>query len=165
MSVDSTELLNRRHLSDAARDGGWLTQYPQVEAEAITETEGDAESDREGQTETETDCELTFDDVIVYAPPTSTREISDQPVDATASIDTNSRGGHRIHGGLLSQSELQSVSTMVVTYGNGVPTSLLAVEQLRRSGTLSATERAIVVDCPWYVQCAVTNTHTHVILH
>jgi pyruvate/2-oxoglutarate/acetoin dehydrogenase E1 component len=44
MSVDSTDLLNRRHLTDAVRDNAWLTRYP-----------------------SDIDDELSFADVIIYS--------------------------------------------------------------------------------------------------
>jgi hypothetical protein len=46
MFVDSTDLLNKRHLYDNLKDEKWLTTYPE-----------------------DPEDELTFDDIIVYEKP------------------------------------------------------------------------------------------------
>jgi hypothetical protein len=107
MCVDSTDLLNRRHLSEGAKDGQWLTLYPP----------GDEE-------------ELGFDDIIAYCRPGHSIE------------GLGGRGGENLKEGVVDALDLESSSTVViVTYGNGVPTCLLAVDsfyQQRRADQHSA---------------------------
>jgi pyruvate/2-oxoglutarate/acetoin dehydrogenase E1 component len=79
MSVDSTDLLNRRHLSDEKKDEFMLSHFPSK-----------SES-------------YHFDEVIVYSPR------------STSVAVPSSEGKHQI---------------VIVTYGNGVPTSLLAQDKL-----------------------------------
>lgn len=77
MSVDSTDLLNRRHLVDDNKDEFMLTTYP-PESESYH-----------------------FDEVIVYTPRNTTNGASKSKI-------------------------------VIVTYGNGVPTSLQAQDQLEK---------------------------------
>jgi hypothetical protein len=101
MCVDSTDLLNRRHLSEGAKDGQWLTLYPAGYEE-----------------------DLGFDDIIAYC------------------RGSGGGGGGHSKEGVADALDLKSSSTVViVTYGNGVPTSLLAVDyfyQQRRADQQSA---------------------------
>ena len=144
MCVDSTDLLNRRHLSESAKDGQWLTLYPP----------GDQE-------------ELAFGDIIAYRRP-------ERPIEGAGGGAGGGRGAGGGDAGVRENSkqgevdtlDLESSSTVViVTYGNGVPTSLSAVDsfyQQRRALTLPvgdatggheipAVNRAeviTVIDCP-----------------
>ena len=52
MSVDSTDLLNKRHIDDNNKDDKWLFQYPNTEDSA----------------------ELTFDDIIIYRPDSTEKD-------------------------------------------------------------------------------------------
>jgi 2-oxoisovalerate dehydrogenase E1 component len=96
MSVDSTDLLNRRHLYE--KDDIMLNTYPDK-----------AEDD------------LTFDDIIVYG------------------RHTDSEFG---------TAKSKKKCTAVVSYGNGVPTSLAAMDELCGKHGLTPDE-VIVIDCPY----------------
>jgi|EP00945_MAST-04E_sp_MAST-4E-sp1_P002826 2-oxoisovalerate dehydrogenase E1 component len=86
MTVDSTDILNRRHVFD--RDNRWMTKYP-----------------------TELDNVLDFDTVI-------------------------------LHG---DSKDKEEKDLAIVTYGNGVPTAMLAQQELEGK---NAFENVTVVDCP-----------------
>ncbi len=100
MSVDSTDLLNRRHLRDTEKDEYFLQQYP-AEAE-----------------------ELSFDEISRYKV---------QRDGSAGDVVVRSDGG-----------DVPRKKVAIVSYGNGVPTSLLAMEILENQG-LDVT----VVDCPY----------------
>jgi pyruvate/2-oxoglutarate/acetoin dehydrogenase E1 component len=106
MLVDSTDLLNRRHLVDADKDDFWLTRYPLLTGSGGVPSSGDGDQD-----------ELTFDDIVVYA---SSQAISQH--------DRRKR-------------------VVIVSYGNGVPTSLIARDALQKQ--LADTHEVVVVDCPF----------------
>jgi 2-oxoisovalerate dehydrogenase E1 component len=90
MSVDSTDLLNRRHLmDDGTKDDLMLSYYPQ-----------------------DLNDEMTFDDVVVYK---------------NKNIDDNNNNKKKL---------------AIISYGNGVPTSLLAMKSLDM-------DNIIVIDCPY----------------
>lgn len=94
MCVDSTDLLNRRHLLEGAKDGLWLTLYPPEDEE-----------------------ELGFGDIIAYCRP-------EHPI-------KGKRGGGNSQEEVVGTPDIESSSTVViVTYGNGVPTALIAVNSL-----------------------------------
>lgn len=93
MLVDSTDLLNRRHLEDASKDEYWLSTYPVAT--------GSVEKD-----------EMSFDDVIVYP------------------SDKASTSGKKV---------------VVVSYGNGLPTSLIARKTIEKEHTNASVT---VIDCP-----------------
>ncbi len=95
MSVDSTDLLNRRHLYE--KDEIMLTMYPEKSAD-----------------------DLTFDDIIIY-------HKSEHADDKKAS---------------------KKKRVAIVSYGNGVPTSLAAMDELITKHGVSADE-IITVDCPY----------------
>jgi hypothetical protein len=104
MTVDSTDLLNRRHLTDAVRDNAWLTRYP-----------GDI------------DDELSFADVVVYSLNFHDHEGADSRSGVEAKypdevVETDIRMSEMLTG----------VRVILVTYGNGVPTCLRAAEELYR---------------------------------
>lgn len=103
MLVDSTDLLNRRHLVDADKDDAWLSVYPEAAAD---------------------DGEMPFDEIVVYAPPS-------------------------MQGAAGSSSSVSSQKKIViVSYGNGVPTSLIARTALQ-SRLESSNAHITVVDCPY----------------
>lgn len=150
LSVDSTHLLTRRHLSEEERDKKWLTYYP-------SSSEGD----------------LAFSDVIIY----HQGETPEAGVDGQRSSDdhndplqTVTDNGRRIDKkckfnmcdedfALIEEKAVaqhRSTTVAVVTYGNGVPTSLLALSSHFKSveGTdnipkvAKSKEVFAVVDCP-----------------
>lgn len=100
MLVDSTDLLNRRHLSEEAKDEKWLSSYPSDESE-----------------------EMSFHDITVYP-------------------NTNI-----IHPEKKVTKKNKPKNTVVVTYGNGVPTALLAQAALN-TDTISQNN-VTVIDCPY----------------
>lgn len=102
MFVDSTDLLNKRHLVDKERDDLWLTRYPNRHEE-------------EGG-------ELSFDSIIVYHP---------LPLE--------------------SHPAAKGFNVAIVSYGNGVPTSLGArVQYMRKIASLTpgSTVNISVLDMP-----------------
>jgi 2-oxoisovalerate dehydrogenase E1 component len=100
MSVDSTDLLNRRHLDASARDDGWIAKYPGSEEE------------------------LTFDHVIVYS----------SELNGKGNQDTNYS---------------TDVALAIVTYGNGVPSALLAARHLSEQPSISQGGSVVVIDAPY----------------
>jgi deoxyxylulose-5-phosphate synthase len=107
MLVDSTDLLNRRHLVDADKDDFWLTRYPLLTGSGGVPSSGDGDQD-----------ELTFDDIVVYARPA-----------------------------LTTSQQARKKLVVIVSYGNGVPTSLIARDVLQKQ--LADTHEVVVVDCPF----------------
>jgi hypothetical protein len=107
MSVDSTDLLNRRHLCDdgSKKDGLMLTRYPPADSSA----------------------DMTFDEIVMYA-------------------RDNKKAKKKARKEVL-----------IVTYGNGLPTSVLAMESLLSSQDLQLLSGTLehggvnvaVVDCPY----------------
>lgn len=97
MSVDSTDLLNRRHVDLAKPDNGLLSRYPVADYSK----------------------DLTFDDVVVYS-------------------------NNNAHHG----ADAANVPLVIVSYGNGVPTSLLAVKELIEQHDWNDQDVA-VIDCPY----------------
>ena len=100
MSVDSTDLLNKRHLVDMERDDLWLSSYPSRDEE-------------EG-------VELSFDSIVVYHP----LPLQPQPV--------------------------KGFNIAIVSYGNGVPTSLGARVQYMKNN-IAASSPAVnisILDMP-----------------
>lgn len=109
MSVDCTELLNRRHLYPDRMDGFFLSSFPASEV-------GGPEQ------------EMGFDDVVLYRP------------------NSTSRAGC---GAVLKSDILMAkIKLVVVSYGNGLPTSLIAVNNLVASGAF-AMDEVLVVDSPY----------------
>lgn len=118
MLVDSTNLLNQRHLEEGSRDNAWLTHYPVVGAEG---------------------CEdLEFDDVILYG------AIGDGGADDGPSM-VPGRTVVTAKGDTSALAVEEEGSCCIVTYGNGVPTALLAQRELAESHGL---HNVSVVDCP-----------------
>ncbi len=126
MSVDSTDLLNRRHVG--TKDDGCLSHYPAV-------------SDEDA-------AEMSFDDIVVYtAAPAAVADT----VDAAATIQTQQSLLNDVRSGV------RKIKAVVVSYGNGVPTSLLAVKNLLGEGGsnndcavgLARLDEVLVVDCPY----------------
>ena len=96
MSVDSTHLLNKRHLREGGDDKLLLHMYPSV------------------------GFEMPFDEVVFY----------------------------KLQNGLVTRSspgdDPLKVDILIVSYGNGVVSSLIAMEELNKEGV-----SAIVIDCPY----------------
>lgn len=145
LCVDSTHLLTRRHLSEEDRDKKWLTYYPST-------SEGD----------------LAFDDVIVYQQGQEGTAKKDGPhgrnddantfdgkkLDSKSSLDKSVEDRARMD--CTAAARHMKTTVAVVTYGNGVPTSLLALSSFLKSteGLESASKDVVskemyaVVDCP-----------------
>lgn len=100
MSVDSTDLLNRRHVDISAKDNGMLSHYPE-------------DSD-----------EISFDNVILY------------------------QGNSISNSKEFQLPDIATLKLVIVTYGNGVPTTLLAVKQLMDESMLTESE-VLVIDSPY----------------
>lgn len=109
MSVDCTELLNRRHLYPERMDGLFLHAYPTADANDAT-------------------LEMGFDDVVLYQP----------NLTAKAKCGTVAR----------SAVDLSKVKLVVASYGNGLPTSLIAANNMVEKGLLTP-EEVLVVDSPY----------------
>lgn len=100
MSVDSTDLLNRRHLFE--KDDICLTEYPSLQEE------------------------MSFDDIVIYA-----------------------RHGDKVHPMEASKKKSNTrVKLAILSYGNGVPTSLAAMDKLCKEYGYSDDE-IIVIDSPY----------------
>ena len=98
MSVDSTDLLNRRHLSDEKKDEFMLSHFPSRDDERQKP--------------------YSFDEIVVYAPRVA-------PVEDNAAVAAS---GKAISG--KKKKSATKPQIVLVTYGNGVPTSLLAQDAL-----------------------------------
>jgi len=118
MSIDCTDLLNRRHLLPESSDGWFLHRYPSA-----------AGSDGyEG--------EMSFDEVAVYA--------SDG-----GSLD----GFRRLTPCEAEALVMGTVSLIIVSYGNGIPTSLVAMNEIQKRSKTEHREGTgpgvLVVDTPY----------------
>jgi deoxyxylulose-5-phosphate synthase len=109
MSVDCTELLNRRHLYPERMDGLFLNAYPISDA-------------------TDASLEMGFDDVVLYQPNTTSKA-------KCGAVAKNSV-------------DLSKVKVVVVSYGNGLPTSLIAMNNMVEKNQFSP-EEVLVVDSPY----------------
>lgn len=124
MSIDSTDLLNRRHLG--VKDDLWLTQFPLA-----------------SQTQ---ESELDFDQIGVYSGTWKDGSLSTGTNRTSVGIHQNSFS-HFLEK--YSADIMQSGPTVViVTYGNALPTSLLAADELVQKGIVSS-KHIYVVDCPY----------------
>lgn len=94
MSVDSTDLLNRRHLVEANKDEFFLHSFPENPATATSSTET---------------AEYNFDQIVIY---------DQKPV----AVEQQQK-----------QQQQKRRHVVLVTYGNGVPTSILAGRQLQEA--------------------------------
>ena len=167
MTVDSTDLLNRRHLSDKMKDGKWLTQYPcknerELEwGDIIVYSRGDDVGERVEESFVESVGEsvqesLTVSESVgegvggsgmvggsmkesvggsvgdsvsaihsnITATSTATSSstaATDTAADTTTNADTPAINSHH--------SNINKTTILIVTYGNGVPTTLSAVDQ------------------------------------
>ena len=118
MSVDCTELLNRRHLYPELMDGLFLHTYP---------TTSNNTQETENKTENE-ELEMTFEDIVFYQPNTTTK----------AKCSSISK----------SQLNMSKIKVIVVSYGNGLPTSLIAMNNLIEKGEFTP-EEVLIVDSPY----------------
>lgn len=108
MSVDCTDLLNRRHLYPELMDGLFLSTYPTTPAG-------------------EDSLEMCFDDVVLY-----------HPNDSKAKCGSVAR----------EKVDLSKISLVIVSYGNGLPTSLITMNNLVEKGLVKA-DQVLVVDSPY----------------
>jgi pyruvate/2-oxoglutarate/acetoin dehydrogenase E1 component len=104
MSVDSTDLLNRRHLSEEKKDEFMLTCYPHLE--------GSGDAQKNG---------YHFDEVTIYKYRPETAPASSSPATSRSQI-------------------------VIVSYGNGIPTSASAQVQLTEK--YSRKHEIVVIDTP-----------------
>jgi hypothetical protein len=111
MSVDCTDLLNRRHLYPDAADGFFLHQYPEQSS-----------ADAAGN------VEMTFEDVVFYAP------------DSASKAKCSSIAASKL--------DLPKIKLVIVSYGNGLPTSLIAMNAMVEKKIVAADE-VLVVDSPY----------------
>jgi hypothetical protein len=109
MLVDSTDLLNRRHLVDDAKDEKMLHLFPSA-----------------GE-------ELSFDDIVVYP---SSREGGGGVGNSQPSNTTST----------TASSPTKQVRVAIISYGNGVPTALIAQRALESS---NPKIHVSIVDCPY----------------
>jgi hypothetical protein len=112
MSVDSTDLLNRRHLD--VKDDHWLTPYPNLA----------------------TCTELSFDEIGVYSGDWSTKS-------KCVGIEYNSYNKY-----ISSISQNSGKRVVIVTYGNGLPYALQAMNAVLATGTMTPSQ-ICVVDSPY----------------
>jgi pyruvate/2-oxoglutarate/acetoin dehydrogenase E1 component len=108
MVVDSTDLLNKRHLNDNNKDEGMLYTYPEI---------NDSE-------------EYNFDQIIVY-PSTITT--------------ANDNGSNTTNTGKRSKRSNKRPQIVIVSYGNGIPTSLQAQLVLQEQ---YPNHDVVVIDTP-----------------
>jgi hypothetical protein len=124
--MDSTDLLNRRHLgleSDASgrKDSAWLTEYPC------------------------TDCtEMTFDDIVMYSSEWLLPEKGPKVLTPFSPIPPL----QRTTPDTPNDSDANEDSVLIVTYGNGVPNALQAMERIVNTATVSPTN-IHVIDTPY----------------
>ena len=145
MTVDSTDLLNKRHLHEERKDHALLSTYPElgegesggnggrgglgggerggVEGEGVR---GGVEGD-----------EMSFDDIVIY----DRRKVHTNPSSLSEShtagengraTDGDVRNGNGNGNGDNSECQCHHpmpITLVIVTYGNGVATSLLAVDR------------------------------------
>jgi 2-oxoisovalerate dehydrogenase E1 component len=125
MSVDSTNLLNLRHLRETERDNVWLTKYPEHLEDV-----------------------LSFDTVVSY-------DLGEPNITWGGAIDTESEislppaESRRCEiDGEESAERNGPVDVAIVTFGNGVHAALLAQRELAAPSSPAAGLRVAVVDCP-----------------
>lgn len=117
MLVDSTDLLNRRHLDVAAKDEGWMSHYP-----ALTDV---VNSDN-------TQDMFTFETIVKYK----------LNVCKVVSNEEGPAGWMREE--LSSAEQCGKHQLIVVTYGNGLPLALQALQASKEFLNVDL----VVVDCP-----------------
>lgn len=121
MSVDCTDLLNRRHLLPESSDGWFLHRYPSASG-------GDG---YEG--------EMSFDEVAVYA--------------SVGGSTTDGNGFKRLTPCEAAALTMGTVSLIIVSYGNGIPTSLVAMNEIQKRPKTdhrgSTDPGVLVVDTPY----------------
>jgi deoxyxylulose-5-phosphate synthase len=118
MSVDSTALLNRRHLEESCRDEFCLRSFP-----------------AEGE-------ELSFDEIVTYkctSDAASAKPNGELPgVPSAELLALREKYGNK-------QFAAEKERIAVITYGNGVPTAMLAAKTLSAVPNVDIT----VVDSPY----------------
>uniref|UniRef100_A0A0G4GCD1 Transketolase-like pyrimidine-binding domain-containing protein n=1 Tax=Chromera velia CCMP2878 TaxID=1169474 RepID=A0A0G4GCD1_9ALVE len=134
MVVDSTELLAKRHLfPEKGKDGLWLREYPEVESDTEKGGEGKNEGGLVGLYKDSPEGLLDFDTLMVYPPREGVEGVELEVIEMDGKEESESPTA--VPGGPL----------LVVTYGNGVGTSLRARETLEPSLRAST----FIVDCPY----------------
>lgn len=129
MSVDPTDLLNRRHLDADARDNKWMAEFTPLPEDLKSGGLIDAKTGRVH--EHAADYLLDFDTVMAYdLKSISTTEAG---VPNPSYIRETTKGAANIPA---------NVRTVIVTYGNGVPTSLNALKTMN-------DDSVIVLDVPY----------------
>lgn len=126
MSVDCTDLLNRRHLYPELMDGLFLSTYPAAETAADISSSSHTDSTHHNSHDS-SGLEMCFDDVVLYHPNSSKARcgsVAREKVDFT------------------------KISLVIVSYGNGLPTSLITMNNLVEKGEVRA-EEVLVVDSPY----------------
>lgn len=118
MSVDCTDLLNKRHLNEKEKDGYFLSSYPHRGSEA----------DASG--------EFSFDDVVIHA-------YSSSDADSVSGW-SSARGAHVLDLSSSSTHTHGAADLVIVTYGNGVPTALKAAKAMMGSASPAYTNIAVV---------------------
>jgi hypothetical protein len=118
MLVDSTDLLNRRHLDVECKDEAWMSHYPE-----LTEDATHANNTRDM---------LTFDTVVKYIPTTTKTESDSEGPVGWKREEHSSADGCGKH------------QMVVVTYGNGLPLALQALGKCEEVANVDL----VVVDCP-----------------
>ena len=121
MTVDCTALLNQRHLDPAKKDGAWLRPYPALEGEGAG---GGGEQGARGGGYAASDV-MGFDDVRVFG------------VDDAGRISTRLHRGNMQAAAPAAPGRRKNMrkrksdpDVVIVSYGNGVPTSLNAARAL-----------------------------------
>ena len=172
MSVDSTALLNARHLDADARDGRWLRAFPgegeelsfdhvrlyRAQKRPARPRGGDpvitGDPVMDNRDDFLFDCEMLDDDGAISSRDKTTA------VKKTSRQKPRDDGGDEAGGPLLSESvllageELEEEANsapfelLIVSYGNGVPAALRAAESLAARGQVPPRGIA-VVDCPY----------------
>ncbi|CAE7489286.1 unnamed protein product, partial [Symbiodinium microadriaticum] len=121
MFVDSTDLLNRRHLGmdgdmSGARDDAWLTEYPEWSDSTCV-------------------AEMSYDDVVLYR----------------GDWSSGNQGPQFIEGHPTQESSAPTVKKgklCIVSFGNGVPSALQAMQRMINNQNDAADEIA-VIDSPY----------------
>ena len=136
MSVDCTALLNQRHLDADAKDGAWLRPYPAL----------DAAGDAAGGHDYAAEDVMGFDDVRVF------EVAGDEGAITTRLHRCESGGAEAQHGdgaGKKLRKRKGDPDVVIISYGNGVPTSLNAARSLVTDGKhASGCARVTVLDVP-----------------
>ena len=198
MSVDSTDLLNKRHLQEGVKDHAMLSTYPSLGAgeEERGGNMGGGGGDEEGAERGggggggesgggggeggggggEGSDEMTFDDIVIYdrrplhvvnphlLAVSSHRDDRDRDGEGEGNgevkgggkgngegkggVKGGGEGGGKGKGGEGDGDCRMKVSLVIVTYGNGVATSLLAVDRFYATNPGTTLTSLASIVCP-----------------